>query len=278
MFEILDDWKLILDILIAAPVAWQSPADIAAALGRGVDETTDVLSVMDEADWLTVWEVEPGPLITLSALAAHRLKVVLVEEGPEETPRWARANQPIAEPARASNAAVLDERAGLDRLPDSEPSAEHAAEYFERRSARFVARRLSPSVPFEVDDLPLPILLLGQNLTPWPGPQVLTRADVCPACAGAPLGPYAYCLGCDRWGLDEVLERLAPVRRKARRRGANGSWISTRNETAAPVGKPSPARPGRKDGRPQSNDQVSRNRVRREVARPARGSAAVEQR
>ncbi len=43
MFEIIDDWKTILDVLIAAPIAWQSAEEIATALGRGIEETTDLL-------------------------------------------------------------------------------------------------------------------------------------------------------------------------------------------------------------------------------------------
>ena len=170
MVEIREEWKSILNALIAAPVAWQSPTEIAAALGRGIEETTDVLSVMDEADWLSVWDVEPGPLITLSALAAHRLEVVLVEVGPEETPRWLAANQPTPPSPKASNVAASEHYARQDKMLDPELSPEDAAENFERRLA-YHGREIN---------LPLPTLLLGQNLTPWPGPGEFTAAEICP--------------------------------------------------------------------------------------------------
>src|SRR5437868_4537458 len=95
MVELPEAWKAIVNTLLKATVAWQTPAEVAEALGRDVEETTDLLCLMDEAGWINVWEAEPGPLILLSALAAERLHVHLVEVGPNETPRWARAGDPL---------------------------------------------------------------------------------------------------------------------------------------------------------------------------------------
>ena len=217
MFELLDDWNSILNALIAAPIAWQSPAELATTLGLGIEETTDLLSVMDEANWVSVWDVEPGPLITLSTLAAHRLKVVLVEAGPEEWPRWGRVGEPIPPSPKAGEDIALTEHfARQDHLLDPEPSPEDAAEKFEPRGLRVTGVRPRFADPLREQDLPRPTLLLGQNLVPWPGPEEFAGAALCPACAGRPLRPYMYCLGCDRWGLDKEFEKLAPQGATAR--------------------------------------------------------------
>ena len=278
MFGLLEEWKPILNALIAAPIAWQSPAEIAATLGRGIEETTDVLSLMDDADWLSVWDVEPGPLITLSTLAAHRLKVVLVEVGPEELPRWVPAGQSIPQPPKASNVAASEFHARQDKVLDGEPSAERASERFEGRAVRATGLRPNPATPLRIEDLPLPIMLLGVNLTPWPGPGEFTCADVCPVCAGVPLKPYMYCLGCDRWGQDEMLEKLAPRRRSARSPGSRSARSSTPNESASSVGERSPARAARSDDCRSFREEVSRNRARHNEGRNAQRIAPVEQR
>ena len=278
MVDILEEWKSILNALIAAPVAWQSPTEIAAALGRGVEETTDLLSVMDEANWVSVWDVEPGPLITLSTLAAHRLKVVLVEVGPEETPRWMRNGRSAPGPPKAIDVSVTEHHARQVHVVDPEPSAEHATGDFERRAASAADLRPSTVSLIQVEDLPPPILLLGQGLSPWPGPGDLTRVEVCPACAGRRLLPHVYCLVCDRWGLDEFLDKLSPTTRRARTRDPRTARFSTPNESAASVAALSPARPGRSHEPRPFQEAVSRNRARRDAGREARRSAPVGQR
>jgi hypothetical protein len=269
MVEIREEWKPVLNALIAAPVAWQSPMEIATALGRDIEETTDVLSAMDEADWISVWDVDQGPLITLSTLAAHRLQVVLVEVGPEDgDPRWMPAGQRAPKPPKAPNVAASEHYARQDKMFDRELSPEDAAENFE-----------SPAVYCDPRiDLTLPTLLLGQNLTPWPGAEAFALAEVCPACGGGPLSPYMYCLGCDRWGLDEKFAKVPQMWRPARRGGSDSQRSSTPNESASSVGATSPARAGRKDDPRPFQDHVSRNRARRSAGTEVRRDAAMKQR
>jgi hypothetical protein len=258
MLDIGEEWKCILKALVAAPVAWQSPVELAATLGRGVEETTDVLSLMDAANWLSVWDVEPGPVVTLSALAAHRLKVVLVEVGPGETPRWAPANEPIPSVPKASNVSASEYFACQDKLLDSQPSPEQATEDFESRSVRANYLRTRPSRPFRVEDLPLPTLLLGDSLTPWPGPKEFKQAAECPACGGGPLSPHAYCLGCDRWGLDTALEKLSPKRAPARPRRSRSSRSWTEDGPTVSVEGRSGTRAPRSDDHRPCQDELSR--------------------
>jgi hypothetical protein len=64
----------------------------------------------------------------------------------------------------------------------------------------------SPNDAGRPDDWPLPSLLLGVGLTPWPGPgQEHDHETTCPVCGSRRLGPHMYCLYCDRWGLDRLL-------------------------------------------------------------------------
>src|SRR4051794_39418630 len=103
MVEMPDEWRPVLNALLAAPIAWQSPEEIAVALGADVEATADLLSLMDVAGWLSVWDGDAGPVVTLTALAAERLRVVLVEVGPDETPRWASAGDPPPPRPRAKH-------------------------------------------------------------------------------------------------------------------------------------------------------------------------------
>ena len=209
MAELPDAWLLVLNALIEAPVAWRSPAEIAAALGRGDEETTDLLCDLDVAGWLEVWEAESGPLVTLSALAAERLGVRLVEVGPGETPRWARAGDP--DPPRPAAKNVCLTRAGRvagvrrstrPRRPTSPPSGASAPQALARPSGRR-PRRARP----RREDPPRPTLLVGLEPDPLARPPGRLAGAVCPACGGRTLGPQMYCLYCDRWGLDRLRSR-----------------------------------------------------------------------
>ncbi len=51
---------------------------------------------------------------------------------------------------------------------------------------------------------PRPAILLGSALTPWPGP-LAAKGRICPGCRSKPISERAYCLVCDRWGLDHLL-------------------------------------------------------------------------
>ncbi len=291
MINMAAEWEPILKALIAAPVAWQSPKDISLALGQDLDKTTDLLCVMDEGGWVSVWDVTPDPLITLSTLAAHRLEVVLVEVGPDEVPRWAPAGDPAPALPRASNVASTELHASQDKIVSPEISPDLAAERSERLEKRAAGIRLDPPRGLQVEDLPLPILILGQGLTPWPGPSEFTIGDLCPACGDRPLLPHAYCLCCNRWGLDELAELL-----QARCRPRNGSSRpatpnestenestenesteneSTENESAS---VPRGLHPAVRDERLRVQEQIVRNRARRKARREARKGMPIGQR
>jgi hypothetical protein len=267
MVEPPDVWRPVLDALIAAPIACQSPDDLAVALGLDVDEMTDRLSLMDEAGWIAVWDGEVGPIVTLTPLAAERLQVVLIERGPDETPRWARAGDPVPSPPKAKHVCHSERSASLDGLPDPALTPDLAAERAERAeglAARAASRRTGPSTPFRVEDLPRPSMLLGQGLTPWPGPRQAPRDD-CPACSDRVLLPHMYCLCCNRWGLDALLAALVHS-----------------SDPASPLtSSPSPpvfvAIPPDRLARHDQQEQYQFARERRKAKRQARRAAQAKQ-
>jgi hypothetical protein len=275
MVEIPENWKRVLDFVVEAPVAWQSAAAIAEALAWGVEETTDLLADMDVAGWVSVWVVEPEPLITLSTLAAYHYQVVLVELGPKDLPRWSLPGEPDPIPPRAKNVASCEHHARQDKILDPGPSPELAMEQAEteaERAARYCRYLVGTC---EVDDLPPPCHLLGQSFTPWPGPPPSPGAQGCPVCAGRPLLPHAYCLYCNRWGLDEVLQKLAA--QSEQRSGASdpSSRQSTLNGSATAFPDSSPDAPAEGDARLRTSMHAKSGRSQwkamRKLWRTARG-------
>ena len=208
MADLPDAWIAVLNALLNGSVAWCSPAEVAEALGWNAAETSDHLCDLDVAGWVSVWETDAGPVVTLSALAAARLGARLVEVGLDATPRWARVGDPDPIAPRSRNVCRSERAAALAFVVDHAPSPDANAELGERADAFSEAQRDGPPCTEPPDDWPRPTVLIGVNLTPWPGPAAPVGAG-CPACGGRALGPRMYCLFCDRWGLDALLASLA---------------------------------------------------------------------
>jgi hypothetical protein len=183
----------LIDALIRSSRAWQTPREVASATGLDVERTTDLLANLDRAGWLDVWECDPrqGPVVTLTASAAQVLGIRLAEVGFDEVPRWIRQGDPEPHAPRARGVFVSHRAAQLDQLIDQAPTPDEAAELAEeatRQAAHAVT--LAPSVAAKhLDRLPFPTLLIGEGLTPFPGPMP-TPPPVCPACAGRELDPH----------------------------------------------------------------------------------------
>jgi len=192
--------RAIFEALTGGPCAWRTPAELAAELGREPESLTDELASLDVDGWLDVWERPEGPAVTLSALAAELLRVRLAECGGFLF-RWVDADRPERDGYRTAgvmSAAALEE---LDLVVD-------------------------PSAAPDADDpagtaWPYPTRLLGDGLSPWPGPGPVGHDGAsegpaaCPCCGGRPLSAREYCLVCDRWGLDDRL-RAEAARRPSR--------------------------------------------------------------
>lgn len=218
MVELTEDGRRVVEALLAAAVAWQSPAELASATGRDVGETTDVVALLDVGGWLEAWERPGDVVVTLSVAAASCLEVRIVESGPGQTPRWARRGELEPPSPRASGVFRGERAARLERVIDTRPTAEQAAE----RAEEALIRSAIPAdirVPAVIDGLPAPTHLVGTGLSPWPGPGQGHKAS-CPCCQSRRLGPSTYCLYCDRWGLDHLLRAEPPDRPPARRPGA----------------------------------------------------------
>jgi len=201
----------VLNALIGAPLAWQTPAQVAASLGCELEPTLDLLCDLDVAGWLDVWEDQNGPSITLSPLAAERLSVRIVEVGPGETPRWAGSGDPDPPSLRSRSVLHTERGATLDYVVDPMSAADFlslqdppdAADAVPQEGSRGTSRYL-----YE----PWPTVLIGLGLTPWPGPGEFSKAE-CPACSGRTFRHSMYCLYCDRWGRDRPNVATPPTTR-----------------------------------------------------------------
>ena len=171
--------------------------------------TIDALAAMDVAGLIAVWERPEGSLMTLSALAAEPARAPAGRVRPEAGPlgprtTTARARRrgrrdpswPRGRPWRSSSTTIPG--------PDVEAELRATAEPPRRPLRHHPPRRRS-------GEPPRPTLLIGLGLTPWPGPAA-ARADRCPACGAPRCRPTAYCLCCDRWGLDALRRRPATAR------------------------------------------------------------------
>ena len=54
MAELPDAYLPVMNALLEAPLAWQSPAEIAAVLALGDEQTMDLLCDLDVAGWVSV--------------------------------------------------------------------------------------------------------------------------------------------------------------------------------------------------------------------------------
>jgi hypothetical protein len=204
--DLTNDWRTILDALTSGPRAWVTPGGLATRLGREAEALTDELASMDVAGWLDIWERPEGVAVTLSAWGAERLGVRLAECGGGLSYRWVEVGHPERAAFRARGVAAGAPLEDLDLVFDPAPPPDADLDALDLPSD-------DGDDPVDPATLPRPNRLVGDRLTPWPGPgadRPRGEASGCPACRGRELGPRDYCLRCDRWGLDG---RLRPVRR-----------------------------------------------------------------
>jgi hypothetical protein len=215
MLELSEDGLRIVEALVDGSIAWQSPAELASAVDRNVDETNDLLAALDAEGWLSAWERELDVVVTLSVAGASRLGVRLVEVGHDQVLRWARPGDPEPPIPKAPGVFRGEKIAALELVVDPSSTPEEAIE----RAEEALSRSVIPSDPRErafVEGLPRPTLFLGVGLTPWPGPGDGRKAS-CPSCGSKRLKPSMYCISCDRWGLDHLLREEPMPRTRAPR-------------------------------------------------------------
>jgi hypothetical protein len=247
MVDLTEDSRFLIAAILAAPIAWQSPAELAGATGFGREETTDLLAVLDAGGWLSAWDRPDGAVVTLSVAAASRLEVRLVESGPGQAPRWAWRTDPEPPEPKAQGVFRSGRVAAMELVVDPRPSPEQLTERAEEMAIRWSGSTV-PRGPIQAEMLPRPTILVGTGLSPWPGPGDGRKAS-CPACRSRRLGPFSYCLCCDRWGLDHLFR-------------------------GEPAPRPAPARDPAEDARRREQER----RARKEKRRNSRsGQAEAEQ-
>jgi hypothetical protein len=201
MFDLSEICLRLLRALTAAPIAWLTPAQLASRIGGPRESAFDALADLDASGWLDPWEADGEFYVTLTPHAAERLGVRLVPAGRSDTLRWVPVNDP--EPCPRAPGRGQGDVDALDLIPDPAPGPEAEVEAAER-AERMVHRHPRGVHVASEPSLPRPTILLGSGLTPWPGP-VEAKARICPGCLSGPIPERAYCLVCDRWGLDDIL-------------------------------------------------------------------------
>jgi hypothetical protein len=183
MTQLPEAWQVLVKLLAESDAAWQTPEQVAAALGGDFEETTDVLASLHVAGLLDVWERQEGPVVTLSPWGASVARLKIVERGLDQSPRWGRVGDPTPPLPRARGVSRSIRGASLDAVVDPRPLPNSS----DRESGK-----TAPGPPS---------LLIGLGSTPWPG---ASQGEIshCPVCGCRRLPPHAYCLWCDRWGGD----------------------------------------------------------------------------
>jgi hypothetical protein len=201
MFDLSETCLRLLRALTAGPIAWQTPAQLASRIGGPRELAFDALADLDASGWLDPWETDGEFYVTLTPHAAERLGVRLVPAGRSDTLRWVPLSDP--EPCPRAPGRGQGDVDALDLIPDPAPGPEAEVEAAERAERMIRRNPRGNQVPSE-SSFPRPTILLGSGLTPWPGP-LAGKGRICPGCRSQPISERAYCLVCDRWGLDELL-------------------------------------------------------------------------
>lgn len=204
--------------------------DLADRLGCDVEDVWEALGEAERGGWAETWADDPrGPSVALSALSASRLGLRLSSDGrrwlgPGQVERTFGEAPPyvtmtdLTDPATWDGpdplASLEDSRAmqGIDSLALSEACEKMAADYVAGLDpasrprpdglANLVKAWQGFGSSLDRAKLPQPVLIFG--LSPaWPVRR--PASGPCPGCRSRRLGPAAYCLICNRSGIDHLL-------------------------------------------------------------------------
>jgi hypothetical protein len=142
----------VVNALIDAPLAWQSAPELARRAGIELDPTADTLADLEADGWVESWPDPPvgpypwpAPVVTFTPIAAAELGIRIVEVGPEETPRWARADAP--EPPAPKARGIFRDFGSLGLVEDPAPGPEDLAIEAEEAAAQKPRRRRRRELP-----------------------------------------------------------------------------------------------------------------------------------
>jgi hypothetical protein len=186
----------------------------------------DAVVALEEAGLAAAFEWEGVPCVSMTPLAAEQagLRVSRTVGGY----RWVPADDPelpdrLEGMEKTGREALADDIAGWTPEPvEILEAAEEVERVIRRKSAARTNGQRPTDYERDPDHLPKPRILL-EGCRPWVAPGVHKKrrrknAEPCRACLGRPLGRNTYCLYCDRWGLDAVLEQWRKAVAAARTR------------------------------------------------------------
>lgn len=171
------------------------------------DFPPDDLDALRESGLISVCTWKGSEAATLTPLAAFRLNLRI---GPKLT--WVDASaKPKKKKSRRDAEDPLDPSRVVDDRALRPDEVAIANERIEREAERQVKRRKYHRSEAEIAgrDLPFPGVLL-EGCQAWH----TIRTLPCRACLDKKLRASTYCLVCDRWGLDWLLARVAPIVQK----------------------------------------------------------------
>lgn len=237
-YTLTDNELSLINGIIDAPIAWQTPDELAEATGLGIVETLACLCDLMLAGWVDHWfrDGEAHPHVTLSALGAVRLGVRLEERGPGEVLVWSHESASIRSrrrPGRAARARTEANAELLGQAPDRQPTPAALAEALDELQLQLQDRARRKHRARRIEELPNPTVLVGMadpaylpkddfaRRNPRMGscgvsyPQNLQKERACKGCGGRDLKPSWVCPRCSRWGLDGLASALGRAEARA---------------------------------------------------------------
>ncbi|WP_422927022.1 hypothetical protein [Singulisphaera sp. PoT] len=215
--------EALLDVLANLPVTCPRTT-LAGCLPLSWDALDDLLAGAEAEGLIDVWDEAPGQLaIVLTPLAAERLGVEIVEA--EDGERWLPIGAPPPPrlkvwPGREISETGMQDDPELPSFFETEADPEAHEPYLELiayESAERIASELEPPKPepayggpwryfdSSLGSVPWPRIILGLAMQ-WP--VVRAEGEPCPCCRGRKLELVAFCLVCERSGVDRFLPKV----------------------------------------------------------------------
>ena len=240
MIRTLDDTP-VFRALVDSRAPWQSPAELATAIGVDVCIIMDELKALESEEYIDIWlNSAAGPIVTFSAWGSDRLGLSLAEAGGENVFRWVETSstrnpKSRRRPKEGKEGSIIDN--AVDQRPGPADLAEQN-ELDEIRTEQRRRRREQRGLPLRPQDVPRPTIQYAR-LSPWGESRakreerpartcahcskgngrrkvLKIRCQHCgrgcrprpesqrrECCPDRPLKTNEICLSCRRWGWDE---------------------------------------------------------------------------
>lgn len=227
----------ILDALLRAPLAWQTPQELSDTLNQSLDDISDQLCEYEVAGVVDVSDGDEGVVVAFSFRSIRELDLELIDDEKTGLPRWG-----LRPPRRSQAPAeeVYEPFIETEDVRNPDPYVLVAlAELEEQRAERKRVKRERRGLPLRYQDVPLPTIQhTGHAGLPWHEPDLDGRENrcssclmggkrrkvlrlhcrcgrgerrrpkddrcrACKACKNKPFSRSECCLDCGRWGWDD---------------------------------------------------------------------------